>query len=225
LNSVAPDIAVFVSPPFEENTYVVAMPGRDDCLIVDPGFTPQEVIQYVEAAGRTPAAILLTHGHSDHIGGNAALKKRWPDCPILIGRGDAPKLTDPWQNLSAPFGLPMTSPPADRLLDEGEVVEAAGMKLEVRDTPGHSVGHVVYVWHEGQPRIVFGGDVLFAGSIGRTDFPDGDFKTLVASIHDRLFTLPDETIVLSGHGGETTIGQERRGNPFVGQRANRPPGP
>lgn len=199
------------------------MPGRDDCLIVDPGFTPQKVVDHVEKHGLTPAAILLTHGHSDHIGGNAAIKRRWPGCPIIIGRGDAPKLTDPWQNLSGQFGLPMVSPPADRLVDDNEVLDLAGIRLEVRNSPGHSAGHVVYVWHDGQPKIVLGGDVLFAGGIGRTDFPDGNFAALVRSIHHRLFTLEDDTIVLSGHGDATTIGEERRGNPFVGMASDHPP--
>jgi glyoxylase-like metal-dependent hydrolase (beta-lactamase superfamily II) len=209
------DIAVFVSPPFQENTYVVRRTNSTECLVFDPGFTPHEVIDHITGSSLTPVAILLTHGHSDHIGGNEALKEQWPECPIIIGRGDAPKLTDPWQNLSGQFGIPIVSPPADRLVDDNEVLELANLRLEVRNAPGHSAGHVVYVWHEGSPKIVFGGDVLFAGSIGRTDFPDGDYDQLIRSIHTRLFTLDDDTIVHSGHGPETTIGLERRDNPFA----------
>ena len=110
----------------------------------------------------------------------------------------------------------MVSPPADRTVREGDVLELAGMKLEVWETPGHSAGHVVFVAREAQPVRVFGGDVLFAGSIGRTDFPDGSWDQLRKSIHEKLFTLPDETVVYSGHGPATTIGEEKRTNPFVG---------
>ena len=159
--------------------------------------------------------MLITHGHSDHIGGNAAMKKWWPECPIVIGAEEAEKLTDPEKNLSAQFGQPIVSPPADRLVIEGDFIEYAGFVLEVREIPGHSSGHVVYIWMTNDPLVVFGGDVLFAGSIGRTDFPDGDFEKLAEGIHKKLFTLPDKTIVLSGHGPATTIGKEKRTNPFV----------
>ena len=142
--------------------------------------------------------------------------RRWPDCPIVIGAGDAAKLTDPAQNLSADYGMPITSPPADRLVQEGETIDYAGLRLEVREIPGHSSGHVVYVWHENDPVMVFGGDVLFSGSIGRTDFPDGSFEQLARGIHEKLFTLPDSTIILPGHGPRTTIGIEKQSNPFVG---------
>jgi glyoxylase-like metal-dependent hydrolase (beta-lactamase superfamily II) len=147
------------------------------------------------------------------------MKERWPDCPLIIGRGDAPKLSDPDLNLSAAFGFAITSPPADLLVDNGDVYEAAGFELRVRAIPGHSSGHVVFVWDETPPALVIGGDVLFAGSVGRTDFPDGSFEALRDGIDRKLFTLPDETIVLPGHGPMTTIGEEKRTNPFVGAPA------
>jgi glyoxylase-like metal-dependent hydrolase (beta-lactamase superfamily II) len=213
------NLAVVVSAPFEENTYLAQLDGRDDCLIFDPGFQPQEIIQWVEERGLTPAAILCTHGHSDHIAGNATLKQRWPDCPLVIGEGDAAALTDPQLNLSGQFGLPLVSPAADATLAEGEIYEAAGLRLETRVVAGHSPGHVVFIWRDHEPMYVFGGDVLFQGSIGRTDFPNGSFEQLAAGIHQKLFTLPDDTIVLPGHGDPTTIGEEKRHNPFVGAPA------
>jgi glyoxylase-like metal-dependent hydrolase (beta-lactamase superfamily II) len=215
-------LATVVSLPFAENTYIAHREGRSDCLVVDPGLEPQKILDVLEARELEPAAILLTHGHADHIGGNAALKERWPDCPLVIGRGDAPKLTDARLNLSAGFGLELLSPPADVLVDEGETYCAAGFDLEVREIPGHSIGHVVFIWR-GQPAVVFGGDVLFSGSIGRTDFPDGSFEQLANGIHRKLFTLPDDTVVLPGHGPHTTIGREKRTNPFVGERAKYAP--
>jgi glyoxylase-like metal-dependent hydrolase (beta-lactamase superfamily II) len=211
-----PHLATIVSKPFGENSYIVWLDGRTDCLIFDPGFEPHKIVTAIDEHGLVPAAFLVTHGHTDHIAGNAALKSRWPDCPIVIGAGDAAKLTDPVQNLSADYGMPITSPPADRLVRDGETIEYAGFTLEVGEIPGHSSGHVVYIWRDGDPMIVFGGDVLFSGSIGRTDFPDGSFEQLAGGIHAKLFTLPDSTIVLPGHGPRTAVGIEKQSNPFVG---------
>ena len=112
-----------------------------------------------------------------------------------------PKLGDPWLNLSAGFGTPLVSPPADVTVKDGDAYEAAGFEWQVRSIPGHTAGHVVYLWEGQEPPIVFVGDVIFAGSIGRTDFPDGDHRQLVLGIRSKLFTLPDETILLPGHGG------------------------
>ncbi len=212
-----PQILTIVSRLFGQNTYIAWLPGRTDCLVIDPGLEPAKIVTALEEHTLIPAAVLITHGHSDHIGGNAVLKNRWPECPIVIGANDAEKLIDPMKNLSARFGTPIVSPPADRLVKEADIIDYAGLSLEIREIPGHSSGHVVFIWREGQPPLVFGGDVLFAGSVGRTDFSDGDFEQLAAGIHEKLFKLPDESIVLSGHGPPTTIGQEKRTNPFVGQ--------
>ena len=208
-------VACVESQPFGQNTYVVWREGAAEGVVVDPGFEPRAVIDCLERQGVAPAAILLTHGHSDHIAGNAALKTRWPDLPILIGHGDAPKLTNPAGNLSAAFGLALVSPAADRLLADGERVQAAGIDFDVREIPGHSSGHVVFVVSGVDPPVVFGGDVLFREGIGRTDFPDGDFDRLAAGIRRHLYSLPDDAIVYPGQGGPTTVGHERRFNPFV----------
>jgi len=215
-----PDIRLesVVSALFEENCYLLGREGQSECLVIDPGLEPERIIARLEDLSLQPAAVLLTHGHADHIGGNAAIKQRWPDCPIIIGVEDAPKLTDPQQNLSADFGVPLVSPPADRTVADGERIELAGFQLQVRAIPGHSRGQVVYLLDDHQPALVFCGDVIFAGSIGRTDFPDGSFEELAAGIRTKLFTLPDETVLLPGHGPQTTVGRERRTNRFVGQR-------
>ena len=214
----SPTVLSLVSVPFDENTYVAYFEGRDDCLIVDPGMQPDKIFAAVDQRELTPAAILLTHGHADHIAGNGAMKQRWPDCPLIIGAGDADKLTDPVGNLSAGFGIELISPAADQTVVEGEVLELAGFKLRVAETPGHSTGHVIFVAENIAPQQVLGGDVLFAGSVGRTDFPDGSFEVLKKSIDEKLFTLPDDTIVLPGHGPTTTVGREKASNPFVGVR-------
>jgi len=212
-----PDVVVarIESAPFGENTYVLSRRDRSECLIVDPGFEPEAVINWIEEYRLDPVAILLTHGHSDHIAGNAALRERWPTVPILIGRDDASKLTDPAGNLSGAFGMALRSPPADRLLVDGESIAMAGFAITVIAIPGHSCGHVVFRTDDTRPALVFGGDVLFLEGIGRTDFPDGDFAALAAGIRGGLYTLPDDTVVFPGHGDTTTVGHERRHNPFV----------
>ncbi len=210
-------IETIVSSPFEENTYILWLEGETQCVVVDPGFEPGAIIECIETHGLTPAAVLITHGHTDHIAGNAGMKERWPDCPLVIGQGDAPKLTDPWANLSATYGFEILSPPADLLLAEGSEYEAAGITFEVRETPGHSTGHVVFISRVGGGVQVWGGDVLFAGGVGRTDFPGCSFEVLRKSIETKLFTLEDEAVVYPGHGPTTTIGREKRTNPFVGK--------
>ncbi|MEX2186898.1 MAG: MBL fold metallo-hydrolase [Pirellulales bacterium] len=212
-------IETITSQLFEENCYILSIAGRTDCLVVDPGLEPGRILDHLEQRGLAPAAILNTHGHCDHIAGNGALKRRFPDAPIVIGHGDAIKLTDARQNLSAEYGVPIVSPAADQLVAEGDQISFAGFTLAVREIPGHSIGHVVFIWNEATPIVVLGGDVLFAGSIGRTDLPDGSFEQLAAGIHGKLFTLPDDTCILPGHGPTTTIGQEKRSNPFVGEPA------
>ena len=204
------------SMPFAENTYVTWRPGQADAVVIDPGFEPEPVLARLRAEGLTVRLILNTHGHVDHIAGNAEVKRAFPEAPLVIGAGDAAMLTDPWQNLSGPFGLSITSPPADRTVREGDVVEYAGLRLEVLEIPGHSPGHVVYLLRD-DPPVVFGGDVLFGGSIGRTDFPGGDLHQLLSGIRAKLWPLPDATVVHPGHGPATTVGHEKRTNPFLAE--------
>jgi glyoxylase-like metal-dependent hydrolase (beta-lactamase superfamily II) len=208
-------VHTIVSQPFMENTYIVWLDGRHDALVIDPGLEPELILECLMQHDLTPAVILNTHGHADHIGGNETLKGAYPQAPLIIGEQDAIMLTDAWANLSGQFGIPIVSPSAERTVVEGDVIEYAGIRLEVMHIPGHSPGHVVFLYR-GSPCHVFGGDVLFRGSIGRFDFPGGSEEQLVSGIHEKLFPLPDDTVVYPGHGPVTTTGHEKRTNPFVG---------
>lgn len=208
------------SAPFGEVSYLAWRTGADEALLVDPGFDTQAILDALGRERLRLVGILNTHGHADHIAGNAAMKRMFPDAPLVIGRNEAGLLADAEANLSAPFGLPLTSPPADRLVADGERFELAGFTFEVREIPGHSPGSVVFVCDQFGTPFVFGGDVLFAGSVGRTDL-DGDAGLLFSGIRAKLFNLPDGTVVLPGHGPPTTVGAEKRTNPFVGENAGR----
>ena len=219
MNAERLQLARIVSRPLQENSYVARLADRPDCLVFDPGLEPNLILDLLHEHRLEVAMILNTHGHGDHIGGNAALKEAFPAAPIVIGELDAPMLTSAALNMSGMAGFHITSPPADRTVRDGEVIEAAGFRLDVRLIPGHSPGHVVFVWHDHSPVIVFGGDVLFAGSVGRCDLPRGSFESLARGIRDKIFTLPGDTVVLPGHGQETTVETERRTNPYVGESA------
>ncbi len=206
------------SQPFGENSYIVWADEGSDAFVIDPGFEPELILEQLESRNLKLVAIVNTHGHLDHIAGNAAVKAAFPNAPIIIGHGEKDWLTDANLNRSAHYGMPVVSPPADRTVTDGELLELAGLKMDVREIPGHSPGHVVYIVRDTDPPIVLGGDVLFRGSIGRTDFPGGSFEVLHAGIRAKLWPLPDDAIVYPGHGPVTTIGHEKRTNPYVGEK-------
>lgn len=215
---VAVQIVTIESQPFAENSYLVWQDGLHEAFVIDPGFEPELILEELERLSLKLTAIVNTHGHLDHIAGNATLKAAYPDAPILIGEGERDWLTDADLNRSRFYGRPMISPPADRTVKEGDLLELAGIRMDVLEIPGHSPGHVVFILRDETPIRVLGGDVLFRGSIGRTDFPGGSFEQLEAGIHAKLWPLPDDTVVYPGHGPVTTIGHEKRTNPFVGSR-------
>ncbi len=208
-------IMTIESQPFAENSYLVWNDGSTEAFVIDPGFEPETIRDALEENGLTLAAIVLTHGHCDHMAGNSFLKQAYPNAPIIIGRGDADMLTDSMKNMGALFGFDVTSPPADRTVAEGETLTVAGITMDVFDVPGHSPGHVVYVLRDEKPTLVLGGDVLFRGGVGRTDFPGGSFAQLKANIQRVLWPLPDDTVVYPGHGPVTTTGHEKRTNPYL----------
>ncbi|GMU22461.1 MAG: hydrolase [Phycisphaerae bacterium] len=212
-------VETFVDPSYGENAYVMSTSRSDGHTagwIIDPGFHPQpsQILAYIADRGMQLEKIVLTHGHLDHIAGLDAVHSAHPKAAILLAAADYPMLEDAEANLSAFVGMPfVTQARADGDLAPGTVLQLGELSWQVFDTSGHSPGgRSLYCAAAG---VVVTGDALFAGSIGRTDFPGADHQQLVANIRMRLLTLPDETVVYSGHGPATTIGNERKSNPFL----------
>ncbi len=205
----------FVLSDFQENAYIVSRRASSDCAIIDPGMEPDSLIKSVQERQMSPRAILITHGHWDHIGGVSTIKSLWPNAQVMIGKNERDKLTDPYANLSALFGFPSTTCCPDKDLQDGEEFKVAEIPFKALETPGHSRGHLVYVLETDDRSFVFCGDVIFSSGIGRTDFADGNMTTLLDSIRRKIFSLSDNACLLPGHGPSTTVFSEKQHNPYL----------
>ncbi len=197
--------------PIQANCYIVGDEETRTGVVIDPGDEAERILERVRANQLEVVYILNTHGHFDHVGGNKKLKEATGG-KIAIHSDDASYL-DRIAETAAVWGMRAeNSPPPDILLSDGQVLEAGGLRFKVLHTPGHSPGSVSFVMEVAQ--IVFTGDLIFAGSIGRTDFPGGDYNKLIRSVREKIFPLGDDFRILSGHGPVTTVGHEKLHNPF-----------
>lgn len=208
-------VTAFTFNPFQENTYIITN-DKKECWIVDPGMygadEERKMFDYIESNSLTPIQIINTHAHIDHILGIDALKQKY-NIPFGMHKLDEPVLSN-GTGAAMMFGIKMgANPVADFYISENEKLLLGDAEIEVRFAPGHSPGSIVF--YSKDDNWLLGGDVIFNGSVGRTDLPGGNHDTLMKSIREQLYTLPNETVVYSGHGIKTTIGQEKKSNPFV----------
>lgn len=207
-------LARLVVGPLQVNCYIVFDEKTREAIVIDPGDDAREILQIVNEQGLKVRYIVNTHAHFDHVGANKALKEA-TGAELLIHEGDS-ALLGATTSQARMFGMTAnSSPKADRYVKHGDVITAGDASLTVLHTPGHSAGGISLVGDG----VVFTGDALFAGSIGRTDLMGGDLMTLITAIKEHLMTLPDDTLVLSGHGPQSTIGEERAENPFLNARS------
>jgi hydroxyacylglutathione hydrolase len=200
-------LEAFNDNPYDTNCWLLAREGRDDALVIDPGFFPDRIRALLKAAGKRPAGALATHGHYDHIGSAALFCGN--ELPLYIHKDDELALTDP-RAWGAGFATEAVGRPDDvRPLTEGDVIDHGGLSLEVLHTPGHTPGSVCF----GADGLVFTGDLVFKGAIGRSDFPNSSPEAMETSLR-RFLALPDALKAYPGHGPETTVGFERATNPF-----------
>lgn len=191
-------------------TYILGDEETKEAVIIDPGYTQEEADVFIEEEDLKIKWIINTHGHADHVHNNAYFKNKY-QAPIAIHEDDADYLSDPNKNLSEYLGYALSSPPADRLLKDQDEIMFGKEKLLILHTPGHTPGGITLKHNQ----AIFVGDLIFNGSVGRTDLLGGDHKLLMQSIEDVILPLPDETIIYSGHGHyQTTVGEQRKVNPF-----------
>jgi glyoxylase-like metal-dependent hydrolase (beta-lactamase superfamily II) len=204
--------------------YIVVDERAKDAMVIDPGGDGDFLVEEIKALHARPLYLVNTHGHADHMAANGDIKAAFPEIQILIHADDAELLTNPQKNLSFFIGEEISSPPADRLLKDGDKIALGGNAFKVIHIPGHTRGGICLYCEKPDgktPGVVFTGDTLFQMGIGRTDFPDPDFseaqkfKMLTGGIREKILTLPEETVVYPGHGPATTVGNEKRRNPFL----------
>lgn len=209
-------IDAFVLGDFLTNCYVVRVDeSRKYCVLIDPGLHPYPLVQFLQQQTLNPEAVIITHGHIDHIGGVEIIREHWPKTKVYIHKADAEMLTDPNENLSMVAGTVFQARPAEVVINGQTEIRAAGLRFEVLHTPGHTPGGICL--HCPSDGIAFVGDTLFAGSIGRSDFPGGSHEQLLQSIQTQLLVLPETTRIYPGHGPHTTLRNEKKHNPFLQQ--------
>ena len=202
-------LKTFTVGPMEANCYILYNPDRREGLIIDPGAEGACLIKFIKEEKISINYIINTHGHPDHIGANRKVKE-YTNAPILIHQYDAPMLGKSESVFPLIFPLEYSSPPADSLIKDGDLIECAGMKLKVLHTPGHTPGGISLLTDDS----IFTGDTLFSGSIGRSDLPGGSQEVLLNSI-EKILSLDENLTIYPGHGPPTTVGQELHSNPFI----------
>ena len=196
--------------PFSVNCYFLGCSKSQKMAVIDPGGEVEKIWQKIQDIGYSPEYIINTHGHPDHTAGNLELKQK-SQAKILAHPDDVAMMTDKENLLSSMFLEANPSPPPDQLVTEGQLIKLGNISLKVIHTPGHTPGGICLLLDD----ILFTGDTLFAEGIGRTDFPGGNYAQLISSIKNKLFPLDDQLRILPGHGEESTLGREKRYNPFV----------
>jgi hydroxyacylglutathione hydrolase len=209
---MATSISIVVVGTYQVNCYLYWDNRTKDGVIIDPGDNADEIIAEVKKAGFVPRAILLTHGHVDHIVAVEAVKREFT-IPLVAGKGEQQLLAEPSLNFSTFHDAPISITKVEQLCEDEEIISFGSLALRVLSTPGHTPGGVCYLSET--DGILFCGDTLFQGSIGRTDLPGGETELLIESIQKKILTLPDAIVCYPGHGPRTTVGAERRSNPFL----------